>query len=335
MKANRRTMKVLPVVIATTALYAATAAQADNALDKLKRRLATLQSQASQSKPPPVANPAHERPMTPDNARDEHERLDGLTAAPAEYEPPKGFERLDVVGVHIGMPAQKAIAVLRAHNPMLNLRTESLKFTSWPNAAAYAIVGQQPGPTAGSLSEEVVLRLALPPLPSVVTESLRVAHYGAGKEPTLDSVLSSLRAKYGDTPVKLAADGHGLRTLYVWRLDGQRVNTGPGGCFYRGAPMNPDQRWSAMKSANDYQGDLLEKYHQELERLGQLCGTVAVAVIATPVRNPQLVSEWLVRVSSEPYRASVSKALIGSLRSAEGKRQDTEVKNAARVKVKS
>lgn len=246
-------------------------------------------------------------------------------SAPTGYVAPGGAAaRADVVGVRIGMTVDQAVRALKAHNDQMtfdNLRVTIDRLVTEPYI--FAVVARNHDnahEVKGDLFEEVVLRLALPPNPAVVTEILRVLSGRKGKNLSTDVVVAGLKDKYGGGFTRIRVGS--LEDLYVWRLDGLPVEVKQGGCFYQGAPVNPTRRWSAMKQfAND---ELHTRTLAGNVRIAELCGVVVAAVLQYDARNEKVVTTLSVRASSEPFRVDMQRRSLEHLISLDERRKEAE-----------
>ena len=245
------------------------------------------------------------------NSRTAENELAGITPVPAGYVIPKWADRLDIVGVKIGMPAAQAIQALRTHNPKFDIKTEQIQLENVGTPSAWVVNAKVSNGT-----ERIEVRLALPPLPSVATAIRRVISFSLGNEPTITSVMESLQAKYGNGFTRINSN----RNLYtfIWRLDGQRVEQ-PGkatGCYYDVL---------STREVNDY-----TEFIQEFQNVGnairiaKACGVVVMASIHPSLKNDQLADSFIVKVSSEPFRASSLQKTVTYLNSLDQARRNKE-----------
>jgi hypothetical protein len=233
-------------------------------------------------------------------------------------------DRLDIVGVKIGMPLAQAIQALNTHNPKFNIKTGEIQFANVSTPNAWFVVAED------QLSHEFVqLHLALPPQQSVVTEIVRYVALPKGKEPTITSVMESLQSKYGKDFVRINREP----TLYVLRLDGQPVvqPSKQGGCYYDLSPISPERRF--MRES-DGPTEVPRDLRDASTRLASLCGVVVTASIKPVYGNEQLASTLRMRVSSEPFRVKSLQNTVEYLNGLDQARKNREAAERKGVEVK-
>jgi hypothetical protein len=136
---------------------------------------------------------------------------------------------IDVGGLKLGMPLQAVEAAIRALNPGLKSQAPNIMVV-WPydqnnptlTAPADAprsvqTVGYELRTPQGRILESVALTFALHPNPAVVTNISRQVNYEQGKGPSIDTVIQSLRAKYGSESVVLVNTSSGISRNVVFR----------------------------------------------------------------------------------------------------------------------
>lgn len=252
--------------------------------------------------------------------------IQGLTPTPANYAIPAWATPLDIVGVTIGMHADQAIATLLKHNPRLKLQTQTFHLNLWPKPATAIVVAEDREPGNGPLHEEITLRLALPPHPSVVIEALRWNNF-YGTKPATDAVLAQLKAKYSGVAQV------GPSTLpYKQNFAAFYDNTGkpvakPSTCYANVAPLSAEGRWSSIKRLNDIDLDF-QRVNVSVPgalKLGEACGSVVSATLVTSVQNSGTAEQLGVRISNERYRALLWKGTVDHALSIDSKRQEKEI----------
>lgn len=118
---------------------------------------------------------------------------------------------LDIVGIRLGMPVEEAVRALKDRAD--KLRTEGVEMTIEPGELSYDVipkplffgvrgVGQL---SNGSQGEKIVIAITMPPNPQVVAEVHRWIRYETDP-PTVESLVASLREKYGDESFKKESD---------------------------------------------------------------------------------------------------------------------------------
>ncbi|HEU5402398.1 MAG TPA: hypothetical protein VFU86_13625 [Terriglobales bacterium] len=146
--------------------------------------------------------------------------------------------KYDILGIHLGMSAKEAAAILHARG--MQLAPETIKYDFLPGPLTYGVTalnsvmlktsGSQPG------GEKVYLMLAMPPNQQVVSKVSRFLMFTKENAPTSDGLVADLIKKYGTPsydshPPNLYA--HGYRELYwVDDAQGHRMNvTDPSGSY--------------------------------------------------------------------------------------------------------
>jgi hypothetical protein len=146
--------------------------------------------------------------------------------------------KYDILGIHLGMSAKEATAIL--HTRGMQLTPETIKYDFLPGPLTYGVTalnqvmlrtsGSQPG------GEKVYLMLAMPPNQQVVSKVSRFLMFTKDTAPTSDGLVADLIKKYGTPsydshPPNLYARGY--RELYwVDDAQGHRMNvTGPTGAY--------------------------------------------------------------------------------------------------------
>lgn len=251
-----------------------------------------------------------------------------FTPVPKGYVAPPWADRLDIVGIKVGMPAEQAVRLLRKQNPDFAMHQEHIEFANLDESSTWLVWGQQSS-TSGSQMEEIDVGLALPPHPSVVNEIIRYVLFPAGEQPTIASVLESLSTKYGVPLLPLQRNPY----VYVARLDGQKVvQPGNGGCYYDLDPTEPMRRQTSIKDNWTLQTTI-----RDIEKNGRYadaCGVLVVAQIVPVHTNEQLASQLYIRVCSEPYRFGQLQKTGAYLASLDQARKDKEAAAAKKVQVK-
>jgi hypothetical protein len=256
--------------------------------------------------------------------------LAGVRASKGGYALPAWADKLDVVGVKIGMPAEQAAGILRAHNPKFQIVTDQTTFTDINLVAAHALraLGGFEGlSTAEGDAEEIALGLALPPHPSLVTEIFRIVRFPNSRRPTVASIAASMQAKYGARFETI--DLNQIQRLYVWRLDAKAIDRSLRACY-----AEPDRRWSALKRGDDIQSAMQVRDFRNLVHQSESCGMLVVAMVELDHKNEQIATGFSIRASNEPYRALSLKSSMDFLRASNEARKGKEASQAAAPKVK-
>ncbi len=124
-----------------------------------------------------------------------------------------GSKLPDTNGVHLGMTQDEAIAVMRRLYP----DHLTIYYDKAPTGAVWT--GRLSGTTDVSCPngcETMEVALSMPPSPVQVVAIQRTINLAAGKQPTLDNTIASLRQKYGkELPLKEGA------AVMSWAYDEQ------------------------------------------------------------------------------------------------------------------
>lgn len=308
------TRRVGSLALGFAVVFLAAEAHAQGFLDQIKREAERALREAQKSQPPsqpsaPVesdAGGAQRSNGAEGSGPKESARLAGITRPPADYRSPSGAEKLDIVGVHIGMPAEEAISAVRAHNPRLQFQALPIRFSLWNQPALAVLDFKTPDGEQGH--ERILLRLALPPNPSVVTEIHRRSNYAQGKEVTVEVVTSNLQRKYGPLQQVPARQTNDLS--YVIYIDSKGTAAAkPGNCFPERDPIEPTHRAANMQHVSEII-DQFQRLNESLrfsQQLATHCGALVTATV-TPDRNRALTREFNVRAANQHFLFETMKA---------------------------
>jgi hypothetical protein len=104
----------------------------------------------------------------------------------------------DVEGVHLGMSVQQAMNLMTGLFPGACLQPRTAKFANAPDKPWIARIEVQGTQTCtAQYSDQLAVMLSMPPNPQQVVSLERAILFQQGKQPTLDSLVASLRQKYG------------------------------------------------------------------------------------------------------------------------------------------
>ncbi len=159
----------------------------------------------------------------------------------------------DAVGIHLGMPAEQAAAMMKSQFPASTYTQTATgsKFMNtsdkaWITSMTSMLISGCPG-----CQEEIVVRFSIPPNPQQVIAIQRSLVFGTGKQPLIDPTLAGLRQKYGPESFKSVPDP--VQSL-VWLYDEQgqhlpapTVNFGQG-CA--GSLVGPPPGGDGLKNPN-------------------------------------------------------------------------------------
>ena len=217
---------------------------------------------------------------------------------------------LDIVGIKVGMPANEAIKVLKAHNPQLTFSNLEWTFSELPGQKVLRyIFAEDPN------RETFQIEIALPPGSPIVTAVYRHLSIKQGQEPTRENVLASLREKYGREAFKTWPE------VYFWHFDSAgRLVPKNDVCHQEFNPL--DARFRA--------GQQLSAQHIALlQQRAQKCGSV-VGVSLHAAANPQLVRGISMLVSDEQLTADRHKATSELLLRSAEQAKNQQIKDAGK-----
>jgi len=123
---------------------------------------------------------------------------------------------LDIRGIKLGSPLRQAMAGLKAHNPGMQLSTQTINYSVLPGPLVYGVSALSP-------MEKMYFHLTLPPSPPLVYKIARFVSFTRENAPTQQVVVEDLLAKYGKPvfdsgPNSLSAH---RRDLY-WIVEGNK-----------------------------------------------------------------------------------------------------------------
>ena len=125
---------------------------------------------------------------------------------------------VDVVGIKLGMSLKDAVAAIKADNPKLGLRSDTLTLEGFAQPFVTSVVADQAG-VSGQDKERIQLLVITPPSPQVVWGIRRVYTYSNQTTPSLDNTLAGLRKKYGPESVFVNPDPRDMTKNVVWVYD--------------------------------------------------------------------------------------------------------------------
>jgi hypothetical protein len=134
-----------------------------------------------------------------------------LTQAQAPPAPAAGIDPSklpDVVGIHLGMPVEQTLVVMKSLFP-------ASTYLQTVTAGKYMQTSDKPWLTSMTemlrsgctgCNEAIIVRFSIPPNPQHVVAIQRSLVFGPGKEPTMDATIAGLRQKYGSESFKSVPD---------------------------------------------------------------------------------------------------------------------------------
>lgn len=129
---------------------------------------------------------------------------------------------LDIRGIKLGSPLKVAMTGLKAHNPGMQLSTQTINYSVFPGPLLYGV-------SAVSPNEKMYFHVTLPPSPPLIYKIARFVSFTRDNAPTQQVVVEDLLAKYGKPvfdsgPNSLSAH---RRDLY-WIVEGNKgMDLGP------------------------------------------------------------------------------------------------------------
>ena len=173
----------------------------------------------------------------------------------------KAAQRGDIVGIKLGMPLKEAMQALKAHNPKLQLKTETIKVPTVAEPLVYSISANTP-------EEQFYFTLTLPPNPIVISRVGRQMVFTKETAPTQQVVVEELIKKYGQPssdsgPDQLTASFR----LIVWYFDADGKPIKPveadylfdsffsGGNSVAIGPLSLAEVQNRLQSAHNFEGD--------------------------------------------------------------------------------
>lgn len=97
---------------------------------------------------------------------------------------------LDIRGIKLGSPLKQAMTGLKAHNPSMQLSTQTVNYSVLPGPLLYGV-------TAVSPQDKMYFHVTLPPSPPLVYKIARYVTFTRETAPTQQVVVEDLLAKYG------------------------------------------------------------------------------------------------------------------------------------------
>jgi hypothetical protein len=130
--------------------------------------------------------------------------------------------KYDIAGMKLGTPLKEAMQALKAHNPKLQMKKDTIKYDVLGGELLYGLTFTSP-------EERFVYRLTLPPNPIVVSKLSRMLIFTKDTAPTQQMLVEDLIKKYGppssDTGASQLNDAN--QRVLVWLDDagGNRLKT--------------------------------------------------------------------------------------------------------------
>lgn len=98
--------------------------------------------------------------------------------------------KYDIAGMKLGTPLKEAMQTLKAHNPKLQMKKDTIKYDVLGGEMLYGLTFTSP-------EERFIFSLTMPPNPIVVSRLARVLTFTKGTAPTQQVIVEGLIQKYG------------------------------------------------------------------------------------------------------------------------------------------
>ena len=98
--------------------------------------------------------------------------------------------KYDIAGMKLGMPLKEAMQALKAHNPKLQMKKDTIKYDVLGGEMLYGLIFMGP-------EERFIYRLTMPPNPIVVSKLSRMLIFTKETAPTQQTLVEDLIKKYG------------------------------------------------------------------------------------------------------------------------------------------
>ena len=98
--------------------------------------------------------------------------------------------KYDIAGMKLGMPLKEAMQTLKAHNPKLQMKKDTIKYDVLGGELLYGLTFTSP-------EERFIFGLTMPPNPIVVSKLARTLTFTKETAPTQQALVEALIKKYG------------------------------------------------------------------------------------------------------------------------------------------
>ena len=98
--------------------------------------------------------------------------------------------RYDIAGMKLGTPLKEAMQALKAHNPKLQMKKDTIKYDVLGGELLYGLTFTSP-------DERFIFQLTMPPNPIVVSKLARTMSFTKETAPTQQVIVEGLIKKYG------------------------------------------------------------------------------------------------------------------------------------------
>lgn len=221
--------------------------------------------------------------------------------------------KYDIAGLKLGVPLKEAMEALKAHNPALQMKQDTIRYDDLGGQLLYGLTFTSP-------NERFVYGLTMPPNPIVVSKIARVLTFTRATAPTQQTIVEGLIAKYGKPSYDNGAQQFNDTNLRIlnWLDDanGNRLPDETGqmcisassftGIPYRSADAGQTQAQGvAMQLESPWavgQGDVCETYRMVQARLARCCQSENV------LGSPDLVGGLVVLVGDGPLNVQATGA---------------------------
>jgi hypothetical protein len=251
----------------------------------------------------------------------------GSATAAAPPSAASGAALPDIVGLRPAIPAQQAYDFLKAYDKEAHVYVSATPLGAPPMSPKpfpyqLALAQDPNAPT-----EVISVSLTLPPLKASVWRISRLTAFEAGKAPTVENVVASLRAKYGPEAVLIGNANMAANSKLAWYFDetGKRVER-PGGLSPASCAgqLGPTDEAGILADNHNLAYTLLQPLDNR-QGVGECRAVVVVSAQMTPVpgtANFRVVGRLRVTVADLPLEARAHAATLAWI--AKGKTAEAE-----------
>ena len=242
----------------------------------------------------------------------------------------------DIVGLRPAIPAQQAYDFLKAYDRAAHVYVSATPLGAPPMSPKpfpyqLALAQDPNNPT-----EVISVNLTLPPLKASVWRISRLTAFEAGKAPTVENVIASLRAKYGPEAILIGNANMAANSKLAWYFDetGKRVAQ-PGGLSPASCAgqLGPTDEAGILADNHNLAYVLLQPL-DDRQGVRECRAVIVVLAQMTPVpgtTNFRVVGRLRVTVADLPLEARAHAATLAMI--ANGKAAEAEQESQREDKV--
>lgn len=246
--------------------------------------------------------------------------------------------KYDIAGMKLGMPLKAAMQALKAHNPKLQMKRDTIRYDVLGGALLYGLTFTSP-------EERFIFELTMPPNPIVVSKLARTIVFTRETAPTQQMLVAELIKKYGppsyDNGPSQLNDAN-LRIMnWLDDADGSRMQDADGRMCttsesFRGLPERTAEAAQAQPTGVAMtlqspfavgQGDVCETRRMVQARLQRCCRTALAA--------PDLVGALAVLIGDGPLNVNATGAthelLVNAVKAKDASEQAGAQKNRPKL----